>query len=178
MEETIRFEEGQPCPVSIEGEGGGLSFSPNGDMLLVGRFPEPSKAQVESWQGKWRGKLCEESEFPSIPIFAVGGEDWILEAPCNPAQQEKEAPGFCEALFAKDDPVMVAVLVDSKTNVIVKIHHVPLDELFVERMVLSWNPYKGPSDQYTKTFSNEGFANRIQDIFKGKSPKQMWMTSW
>lgn len=178
MEQTIRFEEGQPCPVSIEGEGGGLSFSPNGDMLLVGRFPEPSKAQVDSWQGKWRPKLCEESEFPSIPIFAVGNEDWILEAPCNPAQQEIESPGFCETLYAKDECVMVAVLVDSNTNIIVKIHHVPLDELFIERMVLSWNPYKGPADKYTQTFTNESFASRIQSIFKGKSPKQMWMTSW
>jgi len=178
MEQTIRFEEGKLCPVKIEGEGGGLSFSPNGDMLLIGRFPSPSKAQIEAWDGKWRAKLCAESEFPSIPIFAVGSEDWILEAPCNPAQQEKEAPGFIEALFSKDDPELVAVLVDSLTNMIVKIKRVALDELFVERLALSWNPFRGPADQYNKAFSDEEFASRINSIFKAKSPKQIWMTSW
>ena len=48
MKETIRFEEGQPCPVSVSGTGGGLSFSPNGDMLLIGMFPSPSEAQARS----------------------------------------------------------------------------------------------------------------------------------
>ena len=136
IDQTIRFEECKLCPVKIEGDGGGLSFSPNGDMLLIGRFPNPSKAQIEAWGGKWRAKLCTESEFPSIPIFAVGSEDWILEAPCNPSELEKEAPGFCEALYAKEDHEMVAILVDSMTNMIVKIKTVPLDEMFIERLVM------------------------------------------
>jgi len=91
MSQTISFEEGKPCPLPIEGHGGGLSFSPNGDMLLVASLPHPSEAQIKAFSGKWRAKLIAESEFPSIPIFAVGSEDWLLETPCNPAQQEKEA---------------------------------------------------------------------------------------
>lgn len=178
MKETIRFEEGQPCPVSVSGTGGGLSFSPNGDMLLIGMFPSPSEAQVAAWGGKWRAKLFTESEFPAIPIFAVGNESWILEAPCNPSQLEREAPGFCEAFYSKDDPSMVAVLVDSDTGVIRKIRSVTLDELFVERLVLSWNPFRGPANEYNKAFSEEEFAGRIAEIFKTKSQREIWETSW
>ncbi|MFQ5450450.1 MAG: hypothetical protein ACE5E9_07445 [Nitrospinaceae bacterium] len=178
MEKTIRFEEGQPCPVDIQGEGGGLSFSPNGEMLLIGKFPRPSKTQIEAWGGKWRAKLCTESEFPAIPIFAVGSEDWILETPCNPTQQEKESPGFCEALYAKDEYNMAAILVDSETNEIVKIANVPLDEMFIERLVLSWNPFRGPSDEYNKSFNSEEFANRINQIFTTRSTRDIWTSSW
>ena len=178
MEETIRFEEGQPCPVQIEGDGGGLSFSPNGDMLLIGRFPNPSKAQIEAWTGKWRAKLCTESEFPSIPIFAVGSEDWILETPCNPTQQEIEAPGFCEVLYSKESYSMAAVLVDSISNTIIKISTVTLDEMFIERMVMSWNPFRGPADEYNKTFTNVQFGQRVSEIFKTRTQKDIWMSSW
>ena len=178
MEETISFKEGQPCPVQIEGDGGGLSFSPNGGMLLIGRFPNPSKAQIEAWSGKWRAKLCTESEFPSIPIFAVGNEEWILETPCNPTQQEKETPGFCEALYRKEEYDMAAILVDSISNMIVKIVTVPLDEMFIERLVMSWNPYRGPADEYNKTFTPEQFAERIGNIFKSRTQKDIWMSSW
>ena len=178
MEKTLQFEEGKPCPVQITGTGGGLSFSPNGDMLLMGVFPNPSEAQIKAWAGKWRAKLATESEFPSIPIFAVGSEDWIIEAPCNPAQLEKEAPGFCEALFAKQDYVMVAVLVDSETTLVKKITHVTLDDMFVERLVLGWNPYRYPGDQYSNSFDEEGFAKRIQDIFKQSTSKEIWVKSW
>ena len=119
QEEAIRFEEGQSCPVNIQGGGGGLSFSPNGDMLLVGAFPTPTETQIAKWSQSWRAKLVDESEFPSIPMFAIGdSEDWFLETPCNPGAIEREAPGFCEALFAKEDYEMVAVLVDSETNII------------------------------------------------------------
>ena len=117
---NIAFEEGKECPVTVEGTGGGLSISPNGDMLLVGSIPSPSNQQVEAWGGKWRAKLISESEFPSIPIFAIGSEDWILETPCNPYQMEQEAPGFCEALYAKDECSMAAILVDSDTGIIKK----------------------------------------------------------
>jgi hypothetical protein len=174
---AITFEEGKPCPVKISGHGGGLSFSPNGDMLLVGAIASPTPEQIRAWQGKWRAKLFNDSEFPAIPMFGIGGEEWILEAPCNPAQQEKEAPGFCEALYAKDAPEMVAVLVDSDTNEIRKITRVALDEMFIERLVVSWNPYRH-GDQYTKTFSDQQFSSRVQGIFKIRSPKQMWTTSW
>ena len=119
-------------------------------MLLIGMFPSPSEAQVAAWGGKWRAKLFTESEFPAIPIFAVGNESWILEAPCNPSQLEKEAPGFCEAFYSKDDPSMVAVLVDSDTGVIRKIRSVTLDELFVERLVLSWNPFGRPNPRWSR----------------------------
>ncbi len=175
---TARFEEGQPCPIKVEGSGGGLSFSPAGDMLLLGAVPSPSQAQIESWGGKWRAKLVDESEFPSIPIFAVGGEEWILEAPCNPSALEKEAPGFCEALFSREEATMVAILVDSDTNVIKKISHVPLDELFIERMVMSWNPFRHESNDYNKSFGAEEFSGRVQEIFKMKSSKELWTTSW
>lgn len=175
---TARFEEGQPCPVKVQGTGGGLSFSPNGDMLLLGAIPSPAQAQIEAWGGKWRAKLYTENEFPAIPIFAVGSEDWILEAPCNPATQEKESPGFCEALYAKEEPEMAAILVDSDTNLVKKIKRVPLDEMFVERLVLSWNPFRFEANDYNKSFSEAEFAQRVREIFKMRSSKDLWMTSW
>ena len=178
MSQSMRFEEGKPCPLPIEGQGGGLSFSPNGDMLLVASLAHPSEEQIKAFSGKWRAKLIAESEFPSIPIFAVGSEDWLLETPCNPAQQEKEAPGFVEALYAKEDHKMVAILVDSETKIIQKITHVPLEEMFIERMVMSWNPYKTAGDEYTQTFTNESFISKINEIFKMKSSKELWRTSW
>ena len=103
IDQTISFQEGQPCPLPIEGHGGGLSFSSNGEMLLIAAVSHPSETQIKAFDGEWKAKLVAESEFPSIPIFAIGGEDWLLETPCNPAQQEKEAPGFIEALYAKED---------------------------------------------------------------------------
>lgn len=178
MSKNVCFEEGKPCPVKIQGYGGGLSFSETGDMLLLGAFPNPAEEQVKAWQGKWRAKLVAESEFPAIPIFAVGSEDWILEAPCNPADQEKESPGFAEALYAKDDYEMAAVLVDSTTGIVRKIARVPLAEMFIERLVLSWNPYRHPSDQYTKSFSKEEFSARVGEIFKTRSSRQLWNASW
>jgi hypothetical protein len=178
MEDAVQFEEGKPCPVSIAGMGAGLSFASNGDMLLIGMFPNPSESQIKSWGGDWKAKLVTESEFPSIPIFAVGGEDWIIEAPCNPAQLEEEAPGFCEALYAKDDHEMVAVLVDSETTLIKKISHVTLDDIFIERMVLGWNPYRHPGDQYNKSFNEEEFSNRVQEIYTQNTSQQLWTKSW
>jgi hypothetical protein len=178
MENTIRFEENAPCPVDITGTGGGLSFSPAGDMLLIGTFPSPSPTQIKAWEGKWRAKLLIESEFPAIPIFAIGSEEWILETPCNPQQQEKEAPGFCEALFSKEEHELVAVLVDSDTGIVKKIKRVNLEELFIERLVMSWNPFRGPSDQYNTSFTEEAFTSRIVDIFKTKSQREIWTTSW
>ena len=174
MEETMRFEEGQPCPVTIEGTGGGLSFSPDGEMLLVGMFPDPSEKQITAWGGEWGAKLITESEFPAIPIFAVGSDDWILETPCNPSQQEKETPGFCEALFAKDEYNMTAVLVCSETGIIKRINHVVLDEMFIERMVMSWNPFR-QEDKYNKTFDEHSFVEKVNEIFKMRSGKRLWI---
>lgn len=178
MESAIKFEEGKVCPVNIQGSGGGLSFSPNGDMLLIGAIPNPTAEQIKAWGGKWRAKLLQESEFPSIPIFAIGGEEWILEAPCNPVQQENEAPGFCEALFAKEEYEMVAILVDSETKIIQKITTVPLDEMFIERLVLSWNPFRFPSNDYSKSYNNEEFSTRVGEIFRTRTSKDIWMSSW
>lgn len=177
-EKNIAFEEGQTCPINVEGTGGGLSISPNGDLLLMGAVPSPSNQQIEAWGGKWRAKLVTESEFPSIPIFAVGSEDWILEAPCNPAQMEKEAPGFSEALYAKEECTMAAILVDSDTGIIRKITHVPLDEMFVERLVLSWNPFRFEADDYNKSFTQEEFSKRVGEVFRMKPSKELWVTSW
>ena len=177
-EDTVQFEEGKPCPVQVDGTGGGLSFTPNGDMLFIGAIPDPTEEHVKAWCGKWKAKLSEQSDFPSIPIFAVGSEDWIIEAPCNPKQQELESPGFCEALFAKEECEMVAVLVDSRTGLIKKITYVALDELFIERLVLAWNPYRYKSTEYNSTFSNEKFAERIESIFRGQSSKALWTSSW
>jgi len=73
---------------------------------------------------------------------------------------------------------MVAVLVDSDTGVIQKIKTVPLEELFVERLVLSWNPFRGPANNYNKAFSEEEFAGRIAEIFKTKSQREIWNGSW
>ena len=176
MEQTLRFEEGQPCPIKIQGTGGGISFSPNGDMLLIGRFPSPSEAQIKAWEGKWQARLVTESDFPSIPIFAIGSEDWIIETPCNPAQQEEETPGFCEALYSKDDFEMVAVLVCSETGIIMKIAHVPLDEMFIERMIMSWNPFR-KGDQYNQVLTEKRFVEKINEIFKMRSSKQLWTSS-
>jgi hypothetical protein len=178
MNESISFEEGKQCPLPIEGHGGGLSFSPSGDMLLMASIPHPSESQIKAFDGEWKSKLVVESEFPSIPIFAIGGEDWLLETPCNPAQQEIETPGFIEALYAKEDYHMVAILVDSESKIIQKITHVMLDELFIERMVMSWNPYKTKGDEYTKTFTNDSFNEKINEIFKMKSSEELWRTSW
>lgn len=177
-QDTIRFEEGKPCPVTVQGTGGGLSISASGDMLLIGSFPNPTDKQIEAWGGKWRAKLITESEFPAIPIFAIGSEEWILEAPCNPADNEKEAPGFCEALYAKDDVTMAAVLVDSETGIIRKITQVPLDELFIERLVLSWNPFRFEANDYNKSFTTQQFAERVAGIFKMRTSRELWMTSW
>ena len=177
-EQIIAFEVGKECPVTVEGTGGGLSISPSGDMLLVGSIPSPSDQQVDAWGGKWRAKLITESEFPSIPIFAIGSEDWILETPCNPSQMEIEAPGFCEALYAKDECIMAAILVDSDTGIIRKITHVPLDEMFIERLVLSWNPLRYEANDYNKSFSPEEFSKKIEEIFSARTSKDLWTTSW
>ena len=175
---AIQFEEGKDCPVQITGTGGGLSFSPTGDMLFIANVENLDQEKINAWGGKWRAKLFIESEFPAIPLFAIGSEDWIVEAPCNPAQQEKETPGYCEALYAKDSCEMGAVLVDSTTHLIKKIQRVEIEELFVERMVMSWNPFRGKGDQYTKTFDNATFNQKVAEIFKMKTTKQMWTTSW
>lgn len=184
QETSLRFEEGLPCPIKIRGAGGGLSFSPNGDMLLIGAFPEPTPDQLEKWGQKWRAKLVEESEFPSIPIFAIGdAEDWFLETPCNPGAIEQESPGFCEALYAKDDYDMMAVLVDSNTGIIRKISRVELDEMFVERLVLAWNPYRYPAApgapaEYSRAYNDQEFARRIEQVFKMRKSAELWRTSW
>jgi len=101
-----------------------------------------------------------------------------LEAPCNPTQQETETPGYCEALYSKDSYEMGAILVDSATHIIKKIKRVDIDEMFIERMVMSWNPFRGKGDQYTKSFSDETFNQKVAEIFKMKSTKEMWTTSW
>ena len=89
-----------------------------------------------------------------------------------------ESPGFCEALYNKEEYTMVAILNDLETNIIKKISHVELDEMFIERMVLSWNPYKTKGDEYTKTYSDENFVTKINEIFKMKSSEELWRTSW
>ena len=177
-QQAIQFQEGKECPVQITGTGGGLSFSPSGDMLFIANVENPNQEQLDSWCGKWRVKLFIESEFPAIPLFAIGSEDWILEAPCNPTQQENETPGFCESLYAKDKYEMGAILVDSESHIIKKITCVLLDDLVIERMVMSWSPFRGKGDQYTKTFNQEAFNNKIIELFKMKSTKQMWLASW
>ena len=179
MQENLTFEEGKTCPIKIRGVGGGLSFSSGGNMLLVAAIPNPNEKQITAWQGKWRAKLIQESEFPNIPIFAIGDDEkWILETPCNPALQEKESPGFCEALFAREDYDMLAVLVDSETGIICKIRQVELDEMFIERLVMSWNPYRYGGDDYTKNYSDQEFSKRVAEIFRGRPSKALWKTSW
>ena len=73
---------------------------------------------------------------------------------------------------------MGAILVDSGSHVIKKITRVKMDELLIERMVMSWNPFRGTSDQYTKSFDDETFNKKVAEIFKMKSTKEMWTTSW
>jgi hypothetical protein len=177
-QQAIQFEEGKECPIQITGMGGGLSFSPSGDMLFIANVDNPGQEQIDAWDGKWRTKLFTESEFPAIPLFAIGSENWIIEAPCNPTEQEKETPGYCEALYAKEDYEMGAILVDATTHIIKKITRVELDEMFVERMVMSWNPFRGTGDQYTKSYNQETFNEKITELFKMKTTKQMWMSSW
>ena len=175
---AIQFEEGKECPVQIAGTGGGLSFSPVGNMLFMANIENLNQEKIDAWEGKWRTKLFIESEFPAIPLFAIGSENWILEAPCNPTQQEKETPGYCEALYEKDSCEMGAILVDSATHIIKKIKRVEIEEMFVERMVMSWNPFRGTGDQYTKSFDDETFNKKVAEIFKMKSTKEMWTSSW
>jgi hypothetical protein len=50
--------------------------------------------------------------------------------------------------------------------------------MFVERMVMSWNPFRGTGDQYTKSFDDETFNKKVAEIFKMKSTKEMWTSSW
>jgi len=177
-EETVQFEEGKDCPIKIDGTGGGLSFTLGGDMLLIGTFQNPSQEQIEAWSGKWRAKLAEESDFPSIPIFSVGSDNWIIEAPCNPRLQEMESPGFCEALYSKENYEMVAILVNAETGIILKITRVPLEETFIERLVLSWNPFKRATSEKITTLSDEEFGNRVTKIFQSRSSKELWNSSW
>jgi hypothetical protein len=73
---------------------------------------------------------------------------------------------------------MVAILVDSESGIIQKITHVELEEMFIERLAMSWNPYKTSGDEYTKTFTNESFISKINEIFKMKSSQELWRTSW
>ena len=54
---AIQFEEGQECPVQIAGTGGGLSFSPSGDMLFMANVENIHQEQIDAWEGKWRTKL-------------------------------------------------------------------------------------------------------------------------
>ena len=157
---AIQFEEGKECPVQIAGTGGGLSFSPAGDMLFMANVENINQEKIDAWEGKWRTKLFIESEFPAIPLFAIG------------------TPGYCEALYAKDTYEMGAILVDSATHIIKRIKRVEIDEMFVERMVMSWNPFRGKGDQYTKSFDDETFNKKVAEIFKMKSTKQMWTSSW
>ena len=73
---------------------------------------------------------------------------------------------------------MGAILVDSNTHIIKRVTRVEMDELLIERMVMSWNPFRGAGDQYTKSFNQETFNKRINELFKMKSTKQMWIDSW
>jgi hypothetical protein len=73
---------------------------------------------------------------------------------------------------------MVAILVDSETSIIKKITHVSLEEMFIERLALSWNPYRTTGDEYTKTYTDKNFTEKINEIFKMKSSKDLWRTSW
>ena len=61
---------------------------------------------------------------------------------------------------------MGAILVDSATHIVKKIKRVEIDEMFVERMVMSWNPFRGTGDQYTKSFNDETFNKKVAEIFK------------
>ena len=73
---------------------------------------------------------------------------------------------------------MVAILVDSENTIIKKIVYVPLEEMFIERLALSWNPYRTSGDEYTKTFSESNFTEKINELFKMKSSEELWRTSW
>ena len=73
---------------------------------------------------------------------------------------------------------MVAILVDSENTIIKKIVYVPLEEMFIERLALSWNPYRTSGDEYTKTFSEANFTEKINELFKMKSSEELWRTSW
>ena len=86
--------------------------------------------------------------------------------------------GIYTALYEKDSCEMGAILVDSATHIIKKIKRVEIEEMFVERMVMSWNPFRGTGDQYTKSFDDETFNKKVAEIFKMKSTKEMWTSSW
>ena len=73
---------------------------------------------------------------------------------------------------------MVAVLVDLETTLIKKITQVSLDEMFIERLVMGWNPYRHAGDQYNKSYDDEAFAKRIQEIYNHDTSRELWMKSW
>ncbi len=60
-QQAIQFEEGKECPIQINGMGGGLSFSPSGDMLFIANVDNLGQEQIDAWGGKWRTKLFTES---------------------------------------------------------------------------------------------------------------------
>jgi len=73
---------------------------------------------------------------------------------------------------------MAAILVDSDTGIIRKITQVPLDDMFVERLVLSWNPFRFEADDYNKSYTPEEFSKRVGEVFRMRPSKELWMTSW
>jgi hypothetical protein len=50
--------------------------------------------------------------------------------------------------------------------------------MFIERMVMSWNPFRGSGDKYTKSFDQSTFNIKVAEVFKMKSTKEMWVGSW
>ena len=77
---------------------------------------------------------------------------------------------------------MAAVLVDEETGIIKKISQVELDEMFIERLVMAWNPYRfaGGSNgtEYSRAFSDQEFTKKIGEIFKTRSSQELWRTSY
>ena len=73
---------------------------------------------------------------------------------------------------------MAAVLVNSDTGIIRKIKHVTLDEMFIERLVLSWNPLRYVANDFNKSYSQEEFSKKIEEIFSARTSKDLWTTSW
>ena len=63
IDQTVSFQEGQPCPLPIEGHGGGLSFSSNGEMLLIASVSHPSESQIKAFDGDWKAKLVADQNF-------------------------------------------------------------------------------------------------------------------
>jgi len=50
--------------------------------------------------------------------------------------------------------------------------------MFIERLVLSWNPLRFEATEYNKSYNHEEFSKKIEEIFSARTSNDLWTTSW